>query len=130
MNKILVAMTDVLDVANAPRVKFGGETYALFWTDHARERAADTAPIAEARIIKAVGEIEKANKSAPGIKSQYFCIRHTIENWFAVLNVTQENHRLRVVTYRGDKVLWPKNGDITYQFEADFIRLRVWEYTM
>lgn len=122
-------MDDVADIASAPTIQFGESKYAFFWTSHARFRATSQGILEEdatTTLLAALNAINEAGKAGYAVDSGYFCIRDLEHGFFAVCHLTESNKRLRVVTYDGLHVLFPREGDLTYQLTKDDIIVRIW----
>lgn len=124
-------MDDVADISSAPVIQFGQNKYAFFWTTHAKERASCqgiTGDEATKEILDDLNAISKAKKADLAVNCGYFCIRDLKHGFFAVCHITQDNKRLRVVTYNRKHVLFPREGDLTYQITDKDIIIRIWSH--
>ena len=129
MDKIESLMDYVADIAKAPTVQFGNSKYALFWTDHAKQRADEQGVSADRAMQIVLDDLEAINaagKAPLAVECGYFCIRDMKNGAFVVCHLTEDNKRLRVVTFDGNHVLFPREGDLTYQITNDYIIVRIW----
>ena len=129
IDKMVELMENAADIAGSPSVQFGGVKYAFFWTDHAKQRAEEQGLDIEAAtdlLLADLNEIENSKKTDIAVNSRYFCIRDLRNGFFAVCHLTPENKRIRVITYDGKHVLYPREGDVTYQFIKNDLLLRIW----
>lgn len=130
MRKVKELMDDATDISHSIKVQFGEHKYAFFWTDNARKRLEEqniSEEKATESLLQDFQEINAAGKVNPVLMgSGYFCIRDLRNGFFAVCHLTTGNKRLRVVTYDGTHVLYPREGELTYQFTAKDVLLRIW----
>lgn len=130
MRNVKEIMDDATDISHSIKVQFGEHKYAFFWTDNAKKRLLEqhiSEEEATKSLLKDLEEINFARKANPVLTGDgYFCIRDLRKGFFAVCHLTKQNKRLRVVTYDGTHVLYPREGDLTYQFTATDVLLRIW----